>query len=402
MNKKLAIIGIILAYFLSAGISYSLFSVTGSGGKASKIPDASTPAADLGNDYEAVTFDPNQTRNQECPLNGAKYSKEQKNWWEQHRPLGVMIENHQEARPQSGISFADVTYEVVAEGGITRTLNVYYCQDGGIVGPVRSARTYFLDFISEYGDHPLYTHVGGANCNAETGSGCLNGAKADALGQIEKYGWLNYNDLSQFSLGFPVFKRDEGRLDHDVATEHTVYSTTTKLWGVAKSRGLTNKDKEGTPWDEGFIPYTFKEDAPLAERPEAQTISVEFWSNQPNYDVEWNYDKQNNIYLRKNGGVTHDDRNTHKQLSTKNLVILFMKESPANDGYDHNAHLLYGTKGTGKALFFMDGKQTKGTWSKEGRTEKTKLLAADGSELTLDRGKIWFQVLPLDSDITVK
>ncbi len=186
------------------------------------------------NDYDAVTFDGNAERTESCPLNGVKYSKKQRQWWEEHRPLGVMIENHQEARPQSGISFADVTYEAVAEGGITRTMNVFYCQDGGIVGPVRSARTYFLDYISEYGDHPLYVHVGGANTSGP----------ANALGQIDDYGWSSYNDINQFSVGFPTFKRDESRLGHEVATEHTMYSTTSKLWAVGKSRGLTDKNKE--------------------------------------------------------------------------------------------------------------------------------------------------------------
>ena len=67
-----------------------------------------------------------------------------------------MIENSVDARPQSGLSSADVIYEAVAEGGITRFLTVYYCQDPVEVGPVRSARTYYVDFASEYGD-ALYT-----------------------------------------------------------------------------------------------------------------------------------------------------------------------------------------------------------------------------------------------------
>ena len=91
-------------------------------------------------------------KTQPCPINGELYSKQQEAWWKKHRPLGVMIENSTDARPQSGISFADVTYEAMAEGGITRTLNMYYCQDAPEVGPVRSARTVFVNLISEYGD----------------------------------------------------------------------------------------------------------------------------------------------------------------------------------------------------------------------------------------------------------
>ena len=136
-----------------------------------------------------------------------------------------MIENHQEARPQSGLSSADVIYEVVAEGGITRFLAIYYCQDGAQIGPIRSARTYFIDYLSEYGNYPLYAHVGGAN----------QAGPADALSQLDDYGWTAYNDLNQFSIGFPVFWRDYDRLGHSVATEHTIYSTIEKLLDYAKT-----------------------------------------------------------------------------------------------------------------------------------------------------------------------
>lgn len=385
MNKKVLIILGIGVYLLSTGVSYSIFSQRA--GLSAPTPGTST--AKVGNDYEALTFDGSKT--EECPLNGAMYSKDQKKWWEKHRPLGVMIENHLDSRPQSGISFADVTYEAVAEGGITRTLNVYYCQDAGIVGPVRSARTYFLDFISEYGNYPLYAHVGGANTPGP----------ADALGQIVDYGWNQYNDLNQFSIGFPTFKRDESRLGREVATEHTMYSVTNKLWAVGVKRGLTEKDKDGDSWDDNFVKYSFKEDAPVDKRPASQSINIEFWNNS-NYYVDWTYDKVDNLYLRNNGGEEHIDRNTKKQLSARNVVVLYMTESHANDGYEDNAHLLYGTKGTGKALIFMDGKQIKGTWKKSGREGRTIVTDANGEEIKFNRGKIWFEIQPTDGTVTVK
>lgn len=391
MSKKtINIIIAVLVYLISTGISYSIFS-----GKATSTTSG-TPATtqvdqvkDSGNDYQAQVFDQSLPKTEECPMNGAMYSREERQWWEKHRPLGVMIENHQESRPQSGISFADITYEAVAEGGITRTLNIYYCQDAGIVGPVRSARTYFLDFVSEYGDYPLYAHVGGANTDGP----------ADALGQIEGYGWAVYNDLNQFSIGFPTFWRDQNRLGHETATEHTMYSTTGKLWAFAQKRGLTNVDKDGESWDTGFVKYSFKDDSPSSERPAGQTVHVEFWDNEAYY-VDWQYDKQNNIYLRKNGEA-HIDRNTKKQLNTKNIIVLFMTERNANDGYEGNAHLLYGTKGQGKALIFSDGKQIKGTWKKAGRTERTIIYDGSGNEIKFNRGKLWFEILPTDGVVKV-
>jgi len=389
MTKKVFIIAAIAIYILSSGISYALFS---SGSSLSGTKSSDQLVKESGNDYEAIVFNEEAKRTEECPLNGAKYSKEQKKWWEQHRPLGVMIENHQDARPQSGINAADVTYEAIAEGGITRTLNVYYCNDAGIIGPVRSARTYFLDFISEYGQYPLYAHVGGANTPGP----------ANALEQIGDYGWNQYNDMNQFSIGFPTFRRDESRLGREVATEHTMYSTTSKLWDfAAKKRELTNKDKEGNSWDESFVSYSFKEDASASQRPETQTIHIPFW-DYDDYVVDWNYRKDTNDYARKNGGTNHMDRNTNQQLAAKNIVILFMKESHANDGYEDNAHMLYGTKGTGNALIYIDGKEIKGTWKKKDREARTIITDSKGKEIEFNRGKIWFTIVPIDNEITVK
>ena len=210
-----------------------------------------------------------------------------------------MIENHEESRPQSGLSFADVVYEAVAEGGITRFLAVFYCQEPGQLGPVRSARTYFIDFLSEYGDNPLYAHVGGAN----------QPGPADAIGQLSNYGWTAYNDLNQFSIGFPVFWRDYERLGRTVATEHTMYSSAEKLWDYgAKKRELTNKDEDGVEWDEDFTQYSFKDEAGTSDRGKAQSIHVEFWDSMPNYFVDWKYDPVENVYKRnngKNGGQPH-------------------------------------------------------------------------------------------------
>jgi len=389
MNKNtFKIIGV-LVYLISTGLGYFLFSGYSSAQSSSNTPVPST--AKVNNDYEALTFDPNAPKTEECPLNGEMYSKDQKNWWSKHRPLGVMIENHLDARPQSGINAADVTYEAVAEGGITRTLNIFYCQDAGIVGPVRSARTYFLDFVSEYSENPLYAHVGGANTSGP----------ADALGQINDYGWGGYNDLNQFSIGFPTYRRDESRLGHPVATEHTMYSVTTKLWDIGAKRQLTNVDKDGKAWDENFVKYSFKDDAPSDKRPVNQVIHLDFW-NDPSYSVDWIYDPKANLYTRKNGGVDHIDRNTKKPLATRNVVVLFMTEQHANDGYEGNAHMLYGTKGTGRALIFMDGKQIKGTWKKSGRTGRTEITDSSGNEVKFNRGKIWFEVQPTDGEVSVK
>lgn len=305
-DKRILLLGF-LVYVVATAASYYLFNNTSLGSKLSSPvpPPAVTSNGEL-------VFDNSLPKTEACPLNGVLYSKQQEQWWEKHRPLGVMIENHEDARPQSGINEADVTYEAVAEGGITRTLNLFYCQAPAQVGPVRSARTYFLDFVSEYGDSPLYAHVGGAN----------TAGPADALGQIDDYGWTNYNDMNQFSIGYPTFWRDYNRLGHDAATEHTMYSNTDKLWNfAATTRKLTNVSKDGTPWTDGFVPYTFKDDAATSDRGTSQAVHLEFWEGYRAYFVDWTFDPASNSYSRKNGGVPHIDRDTNKQLMAKTIVV---------------------------------------------------------------------------------
>lgn len=386
-NKK--ILGIALAaYLISTGFSYFVFAKSPLGMQfTSPVPSVTKDSK--GN----IVFDETLPKTEACPLNGELYSKQQKAWWDQHRPLGVMIENHENARPQSGINSADVTYEAVAEGGITRTLNVFYCQAPAQVGPVRSARTYFLDWISEYGDLPLYAHVGGANTPGP----------ADALSQIDEYGWGGYNDMNQFSIGFPTFWRDYNRLGHATATEHTMYSTTDKLWAfAAENRDLTNVSKDGTSWTEGFVSYSFQDDASASKRGASQNIHLEPWEGYGEYAVDWTYDPKTNVYLRKNGGVAHLDKDTGKQLFAKNVIVMYMVENHANDGYEDNAHLLYKTTGSGKAVVFMNGKEIQGKWSKDSRTDRTIIYDSAGAEIKFTRGKIWFEILPTDGVLEVK
>lgn len=369
----------IILFIASAAISYPLFSktMTGSNGSVSPLVTA-LPGPNGG----VVEPDANDPKTEVCPLNGSMKSQKAKDAWNQRLPLAVMIENHTDARPQSGLSYADVVYETVAEGGITRFMAIFYCNSlpDIQVGPVRSARTYYLDWLSEYND-PLYAHVGGANTPGP----------ADALGQIVKYG---INDLNQFSIGFPTFWRDYQRLGRSVATEHTMYSTTQKLWDVATKRGWVNDSK--TNWGNGFISWKFKDDLKNVDAalPAATNINVDFWQGYGDYSVIWKYDPTCNCYKRENGGAPYTDMDNKQQLSAKNIVVQFEKQANANDGYENNAHLLYGTTGSGKALIFQDGKVTEGKWIKPTRLARTKYTDTKGTEISFNRGLIWIQTVP--------
>lgn len=372
MKTKIAklLIASVILYALSAGVSYMVFNSV-----LKKPLSITTP---FGNLTDVTSGAEEGPKDQPCPLNGAMYTKARKEQWEKRRPLGVMIENHTDARPVIGLSRADVIYEAVAEGGITRHLVMYLCQDAGDIAPVRSARTYFIDWLSEY--DALYAHVGGANTSGP----------ADALGQIRDYG---IRDMDQFGLGFPTYWRGTDKL-----APHNVHSTTKKLWEAAEKRKFGPEDEDGVKWDKNFIIWKFKDEASLEQRGDQKPIVVPFWTDQPDYTATWQYDKTANVYKKFHGETAQVDPITNENLSAKNLIIQFETERQANDGYP-DGHLLYGTTGTGDALIFMDGKVIKGKWVKKDRTTRTKFMDAKGKEVELNRGLIWIETIPVGNDV---
>lgn len=381
MSKKITIFLSILLFLISAGLTYYIKSNT----KIGLLSKYNKPG-ELQNGISVIEEGP---KTESCPLNGKLYSRGQKNKWERRRPLGIAIENHLDARPQSGLQNADVIYEAVAEGGITRFLALYLCEDAGVVGPVRSARIYFLKLLQGYGLYPLYAHVGGANTPGP----------ADALGEIADIGWDGYNDLNQFAVPFPTYYRDYERLPERV-TEHTMYSGTDKLWSfAAKNRKLTNIDEDKDKWDEKFTPRKFKKDAKTSDRGSVNKITFGFWEQfSKDYSVSWNYNKESNTYKRVNGGSPHLDFNSKKQLEFKTIVVVFADETPANDGYP-GGHLLYDVVGDGDGLLFQDGKAQKISWEKQGEEDTMIFFDKDGEEIELNAGKIFIEILPIGNDV---
>ena len=313
-----------------------------------------------------------------CPTSGAMYTKSRYDAWQTRRPLGVMVENHVDARPITGLSRADIIYEAVAEGGITRFLNIFLCQDAGDIAPVRSARTYFLDWLSEY--DAAYAHVGGANTPGP----------ANALGQIRDYG---IKDMDQFGLGFPTYWRGTDRL-----APHNVHTTTKKLWDAAGVRDWGAADDEGIRWDKNFVQWKFKEDAASDVRGDAKPIVVPFWTTDDNYTVTWQYDKSTNLYKRSHGGSIQVDPLTREEVAAKTVIVQFETEKKANDGYP-DGHLLYGTTGSGKTLIFLDGKAISGKWIKKDRLSRTKYVDDKGNEIALNRGLVWIQTIPATNEV---
>ena len=394
-KKTVALIGLFV-FLISAISSYSFFSQSSNKQLNNKLIN---PIGENGKTTNGSEVDTGEPKTEECPINGMMMTKKQKEAWEKRRPLGIMVENSKAARPQSGLSSADVVYEAVAAGGITRFLGIYYCKDANYVGPVRSARVHFMKMLREYGDYPLYAHVGGANCDAESGSGCANGAPADALGLIRDLGWASYSDLNQFSVPFPIFWRDYERLP-DRDTEHTVYTATKKLWDYAKNkRKLTEVDEDGKRWDVNFTKWKFKDDVTVDQRGTVNKISFGFWDSfAADYAVTWMYDKNTNNYIRANGGVPQVDKNTNKAIQSKNVIVMFAKESMANDGYN-GGHILYRLTGTGDGLLFQNGKVEKITWTKENEESRAIYNLSNGNEVNIVRGQVFVEILPTGNEV---
>ena len=386
MNKKILILLSIFVYVTGFIATYRVFAKEGLSNIIGSDSNYKVPVTNSvnGEDLEPKT--------EECPLNGKLYSKKQRSLWEDRRPLGIMVQNNLEARPQSGLSSADIIHEAVAEGGITRFLVMYYCDNPKVVGSVRSARVYYITLLQGFGNYPLYAHVGGANTPGP----------ADALGMIKKLKWFGYNDMDQFSVPFPQYWRDYDRLPGR-ATEHTVYTNTTKLWEFANNkRELADVDDEGVEWDSNWKPWLFKDGSVTTKEKKVAKISYGFWDNNigSDYVVDWDFDSVTNMYKRTNGGVPHMDNNNDKQLYASNVIVVFSDESVANDGYEGGQHMLYDLLGTGEALIFQNGEVVKTSWRKQKAADMIRFYDSRNKEVEMVRGLIWISILPSDNEVT--
>ncbi|AKM81398.1 MAG: hypothetical protein UT13_C0001G0436 [Candidatus Pacebacteria bacterium GW2011_GWF2_38_9] len=396
MPKKNLIVALVL-YVVSASLSFAAFSYLSKDSLANSVANkqAEDPSQTLLSSL--LDIDPNEAKDQVCPLNGAYYTQTEKTAWEQRRPLFVMIENTPDSRPQAGLSRADVVFEAVAEGGVTRFGALFYCaaqyQDLTLA-PIRSARTYFVDWASGF-NLPMYVHVGGANVSGPT----------DALGQIGDYGWEGENDINQFSVGYPTFVRNYNRIPgKEIATEHTMETTTEGLWEVAADRDWTNLTpartvaKKAVPaasWQSAYKSWTFESDKVPAGS--VSKVSYDFWTGYNDYSVEWNYDSATDSYKRVNAGEAFTDINNDEQVASKTMIVLLTTEKgPINE----KKHMLYGTTGRGSALIFKHGQAPiEANWVKADRESELEFVDVRGKAVELARGQVWISVLATGSEV---
>lgn len=346
-NKIIAAILISVAIFIVAGVV------------AAKIlkKDTATNTATVS---EPAKTKPAKTY--ESPLDGVGYSTNEQ---ATRHPLAVMIENHPDARPQSGLSNASIVYEAITEGGITRFMAIFGPKDSSEIGPIRSARLFFMDWLKEY--DAFYAHAGG---------------NEDALANITKYGILDLNHATKY-----FYRDNKGK---SVASEHTLYSSTEKLYQYASSKKFDISSSN-------FTKMTYKDDAPTKESP--KNVEIDF-SNSVSYAVKWSYDASNNEYLRFMGGSEHKDRTTSKQLTAKNIIIQTVSRTLNPTGSYGSQNWVFKTVGSGDATILMDGKSTKATWKKASLTDRTKFYDETGAEIQFNRGSFWYEIVPPESEIS--
>jgi hypothetical protein len=298
-------------------------------------------------------IDPGETKDGglkvSCPLTDLKTTS----LLAQKRPISIMIENSTNARPQSGIANAEMVFEAVAEGGITRFLAVYQCQEAiKEIGPVRSARIYYVDWAK--GLDALYSHIGGS---------------PDGLEEIES---LNVADLNQFALG-NYYWRSTDRL-----APHNVYTTLEKLYEAAKSKKLDTNGKIDS--------LKYKKEAKSAELTiTSATLKVNFSS--VNYNIIWTYNKTKNNWLRSQGGANHTDALNQKQVSAKNIAIAYTTITTRSDGRKDVI-----TTGTGDGVVYVDGKEIKATWKKKTASDMLRFYnATTKKEIEFNPGNLWIE-----------
>jgi Protein of unknown function (DUF3048) N-terminal domain/Protein of unknown function (DUF3048) C-terminal domain len=274
-------------------------------------------------------------------------------------PIAVMIDDLSPARPQSGFNAASIVWQAPAEGGIPRYMLVFQENIGTDVGPVRSARYYYIAWAAEL--KAVYAHSGGS-------------PQALATLRAQGQGQLVYN-ADEFRWGGSF---------HRVTTRfppHNLYTSGKNLRGIAKAQGV--KDK-AFKW-----PWTFAPDLPLPLRPTGGRIEVAYLANKIRYD----YDRATNTYLRS---VTTEkkqiDAATGKPVAPKNVVVMLMSFAPLIDG-SHKHRLEAQVTGSGVAWIATNGTTIRGTWKKASLTAPTRFFDGAGKPVVLTVGQTFVQVM---------
>lgn len=279
-------------------------------------------------------------------------------------PIAVMVDDHIGARPQSGFNAASIVWQAPAEGGVPRYMLIFQDRIPTAVGPIRSAREYYIEWAAEW--RALYVHFGGSPQ-----------AKATLLRKGSGQ-WVWNGD------GFRWSPKYMWRVDTRVPP-HNVYTDGEHLRALAERVGA----------DDGpLVPaWTFGPAWSARQRPAGSTIKVTY----PYETITYRYDRATNRYVRYiNASKTPQvDDADGTIVAPTNVVILRMHFGPLNDGHPDKFRLEASNVGKGQAWISTNGVTVKGTWKKASETAPTLLFGPDGKPFTLTAGQTFVQVLPL-------
>jgi hypothetical protein len=282
-------------------------------------------------------------------------------------PIAVMIDDQIAARPQSGLSSASIVWQAPAEGGIPRYMLIFQETTPTDVGPVRSARYYYVAWASEL--RAMYVHSGGS-------------PQALATLRAQGNGQLVYN-ADEFRWG-GSFHRISTR-----ASPHNLYTTGAKLRALATRVGA--RDGPIT-W-----PWTFARDAVLGWRPVGGRIVVSYQANVIRYD----YDRKTNTYLRSVTGEKRQvDGTTKRRIAPKNVIVMQVRFGPLNDGNPSKKRLEADIIGSGPAWISTNGITIKGTWRKASTKAPTRFFDKAGKPVVLTVGQTFVQVMKTTDSIS--
>jgi len=378
-KTRIKILKILILIIITAVLAAALIL---SGCKAAELPETASAETTAAEETSAETAEETiaeQTTEEEIIigeitgniniLNGLEISEKVLN----SRPMAIMVENLAPARPQSGLIYADVVFEVVDEHGITRFVAVFSSYDATLVGPVRSTRPYYAEIAAGFnpvyvfwGTHPLFYKV-----VENLGLDYLS-----PLGDESGNSSITSNFVDPWNPGEGVDAIRDGTRQRP----HNAYVRIPRMKEIAEKLGYS---PEG-----GQSPFHFKEDATESDRGNITDIIINF--SDPSFKVDFKYDSKTNTYLRYCGGQPSNDRETGKQITVNNVIVLFtdIKNSGNVEG-----HMLVRTTQGGNAYYFLDGNVIEGTWGRKSALEPFIFKDMDGKTVLFNRGQTWVAMI---------
>ena len=275
------------------------------------------------------------------------------------RPIAVMIDNHKGAWPQAGLQDAYMVYEIIVEGGETRLMALFKGANIEKIGPVRSARHYFIDYAME--NDAMYVHFG---------------QSPQAESDIKKYTINNINGISEDGTTFWRVK--------DKAAPHNAVTSTQKILESAKSKGYKTTSNE-----ESVLNYSTDE-INLEQGQDALNVTINHSKLQT---VKYVYDAENKVYNRIARNKNQTDWTTGNQITTKNIIVTFCENYTLSDGENKGRQGLKNI-GTFDGYYITNGKSIKIKCIKQSRDGKTVYQDLEGNEIKINDGNTFVHICP--------